>query len=244
MIAVKHWLVQFGKHLCNDVKPCSGLLKDGALPGKLTKKCPLFLAWDWPQFRPQSQCWELHCQEMALAMAWRSSLALARQMWALGGRVLLGKLTRSPDPGVKKSAMDSSLKQMMGASLPREPVTGALEIAWRSTQCRDIQFWALRRLEICREVQQKRLRNSHIFGTKTSIFCDFLGTAKLSMVLGSSMKCFTQSWACWGRGLDQHHFQSKNSRLALWIILLVLMVLLAWKCNFEALIWIYTQPIN
>ena len=31
---------------------------------------------------------------MALAMAWRSSLALVRQVWALRGRVLLRKLTQ------------------------------------------------------------------------------------------------------------------------------------------------------
>ena len=31
---------------------------------------------------------------MALAMAWRSSLALVRQVWALRGRVLFGTLTQ------------------------------------------------------------------------------------------------------------------------------------------------------
>ena len=78
-------------------------------------------------------------------------------------------------------------------------------------------------------------------GQKRPFFAIFLArqpkeAATLSTVLGSSLACFTQSWAPGGRGLDQNHFESKSSHLALLFILLVLIVSLAWKCNFEALI--------
>ena len=61
----------------------------------------------------------------ALAMAWRSSLALVRQILALGGRALLRKVFFS---GMKKTAV-SSLKPKMRAPLPRELGARALAMA-------------------------------------------------------------------------------------------------------------------
>ena len=132
-----------------------------------------------------------------LAMILSCSLALVRLIWALGEWALLGKLTeracsRGTGNGLEifrmdiqwktdwkswprgqKLAADSSLKWIMGASLQREPVTGAQEMAWRSTQGRDIQFWALGRLEICRDVQQNDSETHTFSGQKRPFFAVF-----------------------------------------------------------------------
>ena len=60
----------------------------------------------------------------ALAMPWRSSLALVRQILALGGRVLFGKVFFS---GMKKTVV-SNLKPKMRAPLPSELGARALEV--------------------------------------------------------------------------------------------------------------------
>ena len=78
-----------------------------------------------------------------MAMTWRSSLALVRQMWALVGRVLLGELSQMSLSLRKKSAAVSTMQPMLGASLPREPARLALAMAWRPSLAHVRQFLAL-----------------------------------------------------------------------------------------------------
>ena len=98
---------------------------------------------------------------MALAMAGRSSLALVRQVRAVRGRVLLGKLTQKVLFSWKKSAAVSSLKPMLRVSLPREPVAMALAMAGRSSLAHGRHSGGGKFALKC---GKKRLGNFHIFG--------------------------------------------------------------------------------
>ena len=109
----------------------------------------------------------------------------------------------------KQSAADSTLKKMMGASL----VTGAQEMAWKSSQGRDIQFLALGRLETRREVQQKRLRNSHIFGSKTSLFSRFSAYVDTPHGFGVFWEVFHSILGTWGSQIGPKSVRFQNNRV-------------------------------
>ena len=102
----------------------------------------------------------------------------------------------------KNSAAVSTLKPMLGASLPREPARVALAMAWRSSLALDRQFLALGGQKVCRKVWWKWVWNSHIFASQMSVFSRFSSCSDPLHDLGVFCDVFHSILGMWGSRIE------------------------------------------
>ena len=140
----------------------------------------------------------------------------------------------------KQSVSDSTLKKMMGASLD----TVAQEMAWRSSQGRVIQFWAPGRLEIRPKSPAITAPKLAHFRVKTSVFSRFSVRGDTPHSFGVFLDVFHSILGTRGSQIGPKSVRFQKFAYGTLIYFTCFDGLPPFKCNFEALIWICTQPIN